>query len=254
MQRSFTYTLLITWLFVLAACKTNYIQTGAIASNAVVSDSIAPLDDELVQIYMPYKKLLEKDMSRVLAVNEIEMVKGKPESALTNFLADLLLEEAQKVLQQSEKEFQADISYFNYGGIRTYLPEGEITVGKIYELMPFENELVFLKLNGNQVGEFLNTVASKGGESVGGARFTISDEKARGITIGGQPIENDKHYWVATNDYVAEGGDDQQVFTQNSAIFKSGKLIRDVIISHLEEIDGQGKTITAQTDGRISYE
>jgi 2',3'-cyclic-nucleotide 2'-phosphodiesterase (5'-nucleotidase family) len=254
MQRSFTYTLLITWLFAFGACKTHYIQTDAKGDNVVVSDSIIQLDSQLVQIYLPYKKLLEKDMSRVLAVNEKEMVKRKPESALTNFLADLLLDEGQKVLQQSGKDFQADISYFNYGGIRTYLPEGEITVGKIYELMPFENELVFLKLNGNQIREFLNTVASKGGESVGGVRFSISEEKAKDIIIGSKPFENEKYYWVATNDYVAEGGDDLDVFTQNNNYFKSGKLIRNVIISHLENISKKGNTIAAETDGRIRYE
>lgn len=254
MQRSFTYTLLITWFFALGACKTNYVQTDAIVSNVVVSDSITQLDSQLVQIYLPYKKLLENDMSRVLAENKKEMVKGKPESALTNFLADLLLNEGQKVLQQSGKKFQADISYFNYGGIRTYLPEGKITVGKIYELMPFENEFVFLKLSGKQIQEFLNTIASKGGDSVGGVRFKISENKATDIKIGGTPINNDKFYWIATNDYVADGGDDLKVFTRENDSFKSGKLIRDVIISHLESIDKKGNTITAQTDGRISYE
>jgi 2',3'-cyclic-nucleotide 2'-phosphodiesterase (5'-nucleotidase family) len=193
-------------------------------------------------------------MSRVLAVNKKEMVKGKPESKLTNFLADLLLEEGQKVLQQSGKDYQVDISYFNYGGIRTYLPEGEITVGKIYELMPFENELVFLKLNGNQIREFLNMVASKGGESVGGVRFSISEGKANDIIIGREPIEDEKYYWVATNDYVAEGGDDLDVFTKKEDYLKTGKLIRDIIISHLESISEKGNTITVQTDGRISYE
>ena len=254
MQRSFTYTLLITWLFAFGACKTHYIQTDANGGNVVVSDSIIQPDSQLVQIYLPYKKLLEKDMSRVLAVNKKEMSKGKPESELTNFLADLLLEEGQKVLKQSGKDFMADISYFNYGGIRTYLPEGEITVGKIYELMPFENELVFLKLNGNQIREFLNTVASKGGESVGGVRFSISGGKAKNITIGKKQIENEKYYWVATNNYVAEGGDDLDVFTQKDDNFKTGKLIRDIIIAHLESISEKGKIITAQTDGRISYE
>jgi 2',3'-cyclic-nucleotide 2'-phosphodiesterase (5'-nucleotidase family) len=246
--------LLITWLFAFGACKTHYIQTDVNGSNVVVSDSIIQPDSQLVQIYLPYKKLLEKDMSRVLAVNKKEMVKGKPESKLTNFLADLLLEEGQKVLQQSGKDYQVDISYFNYGGIRTYLPEGEITVGKIYELMPFENELVFLKLNGNQIREFLNMVASKGGESVGGVRFSISEGKANDIIIGREPIEDEKYYWVATNDYVAEGGDDLDVFTKKEDYLKTGKLIRDIIISHLESISEKGNTITVQTDGRISYE
>ncbi len=183
MQRSFTYTLLITCILIASACNTYYYPTMVEAKNIPVSDSLNSLDYQVVQTYLPYKKILEKDMNRVISVSEMEMTKGKPESYLTNFLGDLLLYEGKKVASESGLAFSPSVSYFNYGGIRTYIPKGQITVGKIYELMPFENEMVFLELSGRQMKEFLNYMASKGGDSEGGARFTISNGKAENITL-----------------------------------------------------------------------
>lgn len=254
MQRTFTYTLLITCLLFIGACKTQYVKSSSDTNNVIVSDSLNQLDSQLVQIYLPYKKILEKDMNRVIAVSNKEMVKGKPESCLTNFLADLLLEEGSKYLKNSGQQFQPDISYLNYGGIRSYLPKGEITVGKIFEIMPFENEMVFLKLNGEQIQKFLNAVAGDGGDSVGGVRFKIADGKAAGIVVGEKSLQLDKSYWLVTNDYVAQGGDNLKILAERNEFVQSGKKIRDIIISHLENLNEQGDILSAETDGRITNE
>ncbi|MCF6357227.1 MAG: 5'-nucleotidase C-terminal domain-containing protein [Draconibacterium sp.] len=193
-------------------------------------------------------------MNRVISTSEKEMVKKRPESLLTNFLADLLLEEAKIDAETNNSEINPTISYFNYGGIRTFLPKGEITVGKIFELMPFENEMVYLQLTGNQIQEFLNQIAEKGGISIGGVRFIISNEQAKSVQINGVDIKLNEKYWLVTNDYIAEGGDGLTVFTQRLKMIKSGKKIRDIIINHLEQKYKNGKVITAKLDGRVSNE
>ena len=254
MQRSITYSLLITWFLLLGSCKTYYVHTHLENRNLIVSDSLIPLDSQLITMYMPYKLELEKDMNRIISVAAEEMVKDKPESNLTNFLADLLLEEGKRISAGLNQNFEPDISFYNYGGIRTFLSEGEITVGKIFELMPFENELVFLKLSGKQVQEFLNHVAEKGGDSVGGVRFTIADNRAEKVEVGGEPLRAEKDYWLATNDYVAAGGDGLEVFTQSSDFFSTEQKIRDVIIAHLEKKHEKGEPIFVKPDGRITSE
>lgn len=254
MQRSFSYILLITWFFLFLNCKNQYVISTSENRNLAVSDSITQLDSQLVSLYLPYKNILEKDMSRVIAVSGEEMVKDKPESDLTNFLADLLLVEGNEIATEMRENIRPSISYYNYGGIRTFLPEGEITVGKIFELMPFENELVFLELSGAQVQEFLNIIAEKGGDSVGGVRFKISDSKAKNVEVVGKPLNENEYYWLVTNDYVASGGDGLEVFTRPNN-FAAGKIkIRDVIIAHLEKKNKKGQEISAKPDGRISYE
>jgi 2',3'-cyclic-nucleotide 2'-phosphodiesterase (5'-nucleotidase family) len=254
MQRYFTYTLLITWLLSAGACQNQYIQMAAKGRNIEVADTLNELDSQLVQIYLPYKYILDQDMKRVISISETEMVKDKPESALTNFLGDLMLEEGRAEMHCAGMDVIPDISYFNYGGIRSTIPEGEITVGKIFELMPFENELVFLQLSGKQIQDFLDVVAEKGGESVGGVRFTIAENRARYIEIGGLPLQSHLYYWLVTNDYVADGGDGLYMFTERSDFLNSGKKVRDVIISHLEKKYEKGEVLWAEPDGRIAYE
>lgn len=254
MQRSFTYTLLITCILLASACGTSYYPAKVETQNIPVSDSLNSLDNQVVQTYLPYKKILEKDMSRVISVSEMEMSKDKPESYLTNFLGDLLLYEGKKIATEGGFSFSPSVSYFNYGGIRTYIPKGDITVEKIFELMPFENELVFVELNGSQMKEFLNYIAAKGGDSEGGTRFTISNEKAENITIEGGPLQLSKKYWIATNDYVAGGGDGLEILTRRSEFINTGKKIRDIIISYMEEKHVNGETLKASLDGRITNE
>ena len=254
MQYSISHILLITWFLIAASCRAVYIPVDVQTQNISVSDSVNQLDSQLVHLYLPYKNILEKDMNRIISFSEEEMAKGKPESLLTNFLGDIVLEEATLIARKLKLDLTPQISFYNYGGIRTSLPSGDITVGKIFELMPFENELVFLQLTGTQIQEFMDWVADKKGESIGGARFVISNQKANNIVVQGKNLVPDAKYWVATNDYVAEGGDGLEVFTRNLQLINTGKKIRDLIIANLESKQKNGETLKADLDGRIKYE
>lgn len=254
MNRHFSKLLLITWVLITFSCKPNLVLTDVKTTNLMVSESESFLDSQIVFQYLPYKRILEKDMQRVISFSEAEMVKGKPESGLTNLLADLLLEEGQKEAARMNLQLEPVVSYFNYGGIRTWLPKGDITVGKIFELMPFENEMVFIQLTGEQLQQFYDIVAKKGGDSVGGVRFVITNGKAKNVMIEGKSLNTAEKYWLVTNDYSANGGDDLEVFTQRLEIISTGKKIRDIIISNLEERKINGINLVENLDGRITNE
>jgi len=254
MQRTFSYILLITWFIVSTGCKTSFVKTSVDSDNMYVSGTEFKPDSQVVKMYLPYKEILEEDMSKIISITEEEMVKDRPESALTNFLADLLLLEATKIADTLNLEIEPDISFFNYGGIRTFLPKGNITVGEIYELMPFENQLVYLKLSGNQIQELLDNIANKGGGSLGGVRFKIAGNKAKDVMVNGQLIDDQSNYWLVTNDYVASGGDGMEMLKSAVEKIASGKKIRDIIIAHLTALHKRNQKISAQTDGRIQYE
>ena len=81
------------------------------------------------------------------------------------------------------------------------------------------------------------------------ADFPILSQK-----VNGKPLKENENYWLATNDYVAEGGDDMSVFTKRAEIIKSGIKIRDLLIAHLEKKQKSGETLSAKLDGRISNE
>ncbi len=243
MRRSFIYTLLITCFLFLLACKTSVVSTSVKAQNIEITKDINPVDSQLVQIYLPYKKILEKDMSRVISFSETELTKAKPESSLTNFLADLLLNEGREEAKKSGLDFQPQISYYNYTGIRSSLPKGDITVENIFELMPFENEMVFVEFKGAQIQELLDYIASVGGDAVGGVRFVISNNKAKEATVDGKKLQPENNYWLVTNDYIADGNDGMDMFLNKLDIVNTGKKIRDVIISDLEKRQKQRRKI-----------
>jgi 2',3'-cyclic-nucleotide 2'-phosphodiesterase (5'-nucleotidase family) len=254
MNGHFSKLLLITWILVILSCKPNLLLTEVKTTNLTVTENASSLDSQIVFQYLPYKKILEKDMQRVISYSEKEMIKGKPESGLTNLLSDLILNEGKKEAVRMNLQIEPVVSFFNYGGIRTRLPKGDITVGKIFELMPFENEMVLIQLTGEQLQQFYDIVAASGGDGVGGVRFVISNGKAKNVIIEGKNLNPNEKYWMVTNDYSASGGDDLVVFTKRLELISTGKKIRDIIISNFEERKINGLNLTENLDGRIINE
>lgn len=255
MQQTIKYRLLITVLFaLLLACKPSYNLVTGVYNNQIISAETVDTDSSFVGLYLPYKGKLDAEMDEVIGIAQTDLLKNKPESKMTNFLADLLLEETRLILSKSGQSVTPDLSFLNYGGIRTGISQGDITVRKIFEVMPFENELVVLLLSGAEVQQFLDLIASRGGDSLSGIRFIIRNNKAVDVTIGGKPLSNDGNYWLATSDYVADGGDSYSMLQNHQQRINTDEKVRDVIIQYLRKSHSQGKIINPLTDGRIINE
>ncbi len=255
MQRTIKQVLLITGLFpFLFSCNPSYQVVSGNYSNHAISHETYKPDSSIVSIYRPFKEKLDAEMNDVIGFAQEDMLKGKPESKLTNFLADLLLEESLLLSTQSSLAISPDLAFLNYGGIRTGIPRGDITVRNIFELMPFENELVFIQLSGENVQLFFNLIASRGGESLSGVKFKIIEGKAANVVIGQSPLSPDEKYWLAVSDYVADGGDSYAMLQNNNQRIDSGLKIRDVIIQHLKRTHAEGRIVNPETDGRITSE
>lgn len=240
-------------LFIWVGCSTYQPINNYSGENIEISGQLAGEDSEVVDLVEPYKEKLEKDMKRVLAVSDQEMVKGKPESLLTNFMSDLLLEEGQKYGEKNNLG-TPEVAFVNYGGIRSSLPKGEINVQKIYELMPFENEMVFLKISGKNLKLFAERVAERDGSGVAGVTIGIKNQKLSSFLVAGKQVDESKSYWLVTNDYVASGGDKMDMFLNPEEYVSSGETIRDIMIRYMEEKNKEGKHISAKKDGRVFYE
>lgn len=204
-------------------------------------------DTDLDDMIAPYKSQLDSQMKAVIAKNPTELLKERPNSALGNWFADILREEA-----QNSYGVQIDAAFQNYGGIRVpSLGAGDVTVGNIYELMPFDNELLVLEMDGNLFQMLLDRVADKGGWPVSGVTFTIDNDKAIKIMVGGAPLDKDAIYRVALPDYIANGGDDC-FFLQDAKRLDKDLLLRDLIIQHLKNKPKGSQTINADATPRIS--
>ncbi len=245
MNRTFFPILLI--LFLLSACKVNHLseiqpQAYHMTREATTSDTAI---DSLIA---PYKAKLDAEMNQVIGTAEITLSKDKPESTFGNWMSDLLYEQI-----NAHTGVEIDFASVNYGGIRIpTIQQGDVTRGKIYELMPFDNMVTVLYVDATTLRQFLDKIATSGGIPVSKQlRLAIRNGKPENITIKGKPIQDGKIYKIGVSDYVANGGDDCSFFV-NQKREELGIFLRDVIIEYVEKQTAYGKNLTAELDGRIT--
>jgi len=167
---------------------------------------------------------------------------------LGNMMADIL-----KLKTAAYTNQTIDVAILNYGGIRTpSLSKGTLMVEHAYLLMPFDNYLVEQILTGQQLSDYCDSLAIKGGWPVAGIAFVIKNKKASDIRVNGIPIDLKKNYNVATNDYLANGGDGM-TFLKTIPQIQTGKLYRDAIIEYWKEQTKAGKKIQSNLENRIQY-
>jgi 2',3'-cyclic-nucleotide 2'-phosphodiesterase (5'-nucleotidase family) len=117
--------------------------------------------------------------------------------------------------------------------------------------MPFDNELVLLKLSGAQFKDMCFKIVEKGGIPVGGMRLVMKGSTPTDITIKGKPFDETKNYCVITSDYLANGGDSYNFFKNATDRKMMNILLRNVIINYCEDITKLDQTIKPKLDGRI---
>ena len=203
-------------------------------------------DETITQIIKPYKDSLNREMNVVLCISDTILTKAQPESDLGNLMCDLVLKKSIEYCK-----CPVDFTFLNNGGIRIpNLPKGNITLGKIIELMPFENLIDIMTVSGKTIDTLFNYMASKGGWQISGARYKIKDGKATDVLVQDEPLDISKSYTIAVSDYLAQGGDNCTMLAYlPKTILK--KTLRDAIIDGLTEMNDHGEHITSIIDGRV---
>jgi 2',3'-cyclic-nucleotide 2'-phosphodiesterase (5'-nucleotidase family) len=191
-------------------------------------------------------------MNQVLIVSESSAEKGNPEGKLGNITCDMILKKANDYATQQNLK-AVYFCLLNNGGLRAPLPKGPITKGKVFELMPFENELVVLTLTGKKTKQLFETVAKEKGMPIGGARIFVHDSAAPSIQIGAKDFDESKSYRVVTSDYLSAGGDKMFFFKAPEMVDTLHHKLRDAIIEYMVEENKIGHTLNPQLDGRITY-
>lgn len=242
-------------LFFLFGCQTQRNVVEHQQFEQVVIDSVYNViaDSSVVKMIMPYRDALEKDMNKVLCRSARVMEGGRPESLLTNFFSDLLLDEARLMCEESHPEITIDVAMLNRGGLRSILSKGDVTVQSVFQMMPFENDVVALKLTGSVFNEFIQHIASRNGEGISGFSFGIKNHKGVNIKVDGEPLDVERTYWLVTSDYLANGGDGCSMLVKHQQRINLGRKLRDLFIVHLERMGTAGKMADAKLDGRIYH-
>ncbi len=195
----------------------------------------------------PYASAMSATMNRVIGFTNENLITKQPESALGNFMADCMRTMAEKKFGK-----KVDAGFMNKGGIRSGIAKGNITVGKVYELMPFDNLVVLQELKGSVLKKFLDKVAADGGWPVSaGLKMGIKEKKAVDIVINGQPLNEEATYTIANSDYIANGGDNCEMLRSIPQQNK-GYVFRDAIIEYITIFTQQGKPVEAKIENRVT--
>ncbi len=214
------------------------------------TDSIKPdlTTASIEKMILPFRQGMAQQMNEVVGVAARELTYGSTQSLMGNWVCDAILSQTYNFFGK-----KADFVANNQGGFRIRsIPKGDVTVGKIFELMPFDNQIVLVETPGTAVKSFCDYMAKRKGWPIAGIKFVIVADVgvAQDIRINGEPLDLNKKYLVGVSDYVVNGGDKCDVF-KGLPTFNNAVLLRNIILAGARAQTKAGKQFDAQLDDRI---
>lgn len=214
---NYTHRLFISFLILLGACKVPYVVNSHTDSHYPIHTTISDSLSDMELLLLPYRDSISGIMNEVIGQAAGNLKKEKPSSSLGNLVVTAMLQRANDIHPNTIG------SIANYGGIRIpSIQQGPITIGKIYELLPFENEMVLIDVNKKDLDAWMKLIMDAQGWPL---KFSMPLSALQNST--------DTIYTIATNDYIANGGDNCD-FLKKCKRIQTGLLIRDIVIDYIK--------------------
>lgn len=243
--------------------------TGVVGRLEEIRPDLGSPDPAVAALVEKYQKKVDVILEGEVGVTTVpldgENVR-KRETNLGNLVADIM-----------RSTSGADAALINGGGIRASIPQGAILVKHLYTTLPFDNYIVAVRLTGKQIRQALEhgvarvELGAGAFPQVSGISFTYNPSAPAGsrvqeVSVGGRPLDPGKEYAVATNDFLAAGGDGYSAFGdaikssgdyavvggmmkgEKLVYSDAGRWLRDVVIDALKE----RKAIGPGVEGRIT--
>ena len=196
--------------------------------NTISTESeLIPITDEYAvtskvdSMIVPYKEDLKAEMNEVIAKAERDFTSGRPNGSLNNWAADLVL-----VSQTRNVRLSIPVMVIlNVGGLRNSINQGDVTIGDIFKVMPFDNEIVWTELPISALKDIEAYLINSGGEPIAGATL------ANGTLKLNSENSQAETFIVITSDYLMNGGDKMNFFEKRVSENSTGILLRDAMIS-----------------------
>ena len=243
------YLSILSFCFVIVACETESNQQKY-GYNIEINQQVLS-DSSIVKYYQPFKKNLEESLMNTPISYSPETYKkndGELNSTLSNMFADATYEMSNPVFNKMSGK-NIDIVLLNNGGIRSIISKGNISEKTAFELMPFENSIVVLELSGLSIIKMIDYLRKvKLQHPISGLQITLNnDYSVNEVKINGVSIENEKKYYVATTDYLLEGGDKMYFLAETTKTTDINYKMRDILIDYFKKYD----TIKLKSDNRF---
>lgn len=238
----------------LAGCASHYEITGMERTRMLVDGRYDGRVSGETKVFMaPYQHKVDSVTRPVVGRAASYMAPFGPESPLSNLMPDILMWAAK---DYNEKP---DFAVYNIGGMRAAIAEGDVTMGDIFDVAPFENKICFVTLSGEKVMELFRQIAGNGGEGVSReVRLRMkADGTVTGLTIGGAEVDGKKDYRVATIDFVAQGNDNMTAFRSGSNVNspqEDSNNVRFIMERYFREMAAKGLAVDAKIEGRVVIE
>lgn len=243
----FRKKLLFLLLVLSASCASVAPQNYTVQDSAPVQvDSLVAPDPGMMALIAPYKENISKEMDEVIGYAAKELTEGPVESSLGNFVADLTEEKAEQY-----SGMEVDMGAITMGGLRVPVPEGPVRLRDVFELMPFENNVLLLELTAAQTLQLFEYAARTKDIAISGSKLVTENGKPVSVEIGGRPFDPSKTYTLAISDYLANGGDKMEFLKEAKRLSVPEIKLRDIIIEKFKDLQAQGKKADAHIEGRV---
>lgn len=186
-------------------------------------------------------------VKEVVGYSTNAMFSEYPESDLSNWFIDLLIEKTERL---AGKKVHMGIT--NFGGIRVDMPQGDILLDDMLSMFPFKNYLTYVEHTGKQIRTILEEMAATRFQVLGGVRVVAEDGKLVSVEIDGEPLDDEKVYGMATISFLLDGGDDLTL-SKNAlsvTIYEDVPII-DAVLEHIKGETEACRPIEYKTDGRV---
>lgn len=222
-------------LFTLTACKTTSLQVANVQTQKNISINKELKDDEdFAKFIEPYTLKLNKEMNQKISYTQVDLTKEGDNSNLGNLLADYTFDGADAWTKTNLNK-NVDAALINIGGIRTTIGKGDILLKNVFEVMPFENEVIIVKMKGSDVqGLFDYYAKTQVNNPVSHLYIETNDGQLTKTLINGKVVNPNQDYYIATSDYLALGGDNMKFFSKGESI-PTGIKLRDLFIDYFKK-------------------
>lgn len=226
------------------ACSSYKVET--VVYTQIDVDTTYQENESISAIIQPYQDSLKEEMNKIIGSANADFFKERPSGDLGNLVADITKLYGLKTLKTDLS--LPCISLINNGGLRSPISAGNITVGDVFKLMPFDNTLVILTFEGEVLYDILNYLEKRGGEPVSGLFYNGFYFQVENLS----PNETPENFQLITTDYLANGGDDMTFMEKNIKRENTDILLRDAIIQFITE--KQEIKLEKYKDNRLSFD
>ena len=244
MMKNIAYITICVISIMMSACHRPMHVAKASGEILMIDSTLDVIQDtNYISAIAPIKADLEAQLCVPIGYAPVGLAVHQPECTMLNWASDALLAKARELSPE-----RGDMAVVNIGGMRCKWGAGDITFKHVFELMPFDNELVVLTMQGKDILDLCNIFVQTGGQGVAGLRMVAKDGVVRSVKIDGKQIMPDAYYTVATSDYLSQGTDGMVPLKNSVAVWKSDKKIRDLYIEYIKQV----KTVESAIDGRMT--